>query len=214
VSHLGVRTEISLFAKRGNFCGMGSKDPTRKEGFLEGKFLIALPGMPDPRFERSVILMCAHSSEGAMGLIVNKPVDGMPLSHLLGKLGIKVTANRVDTPVLFGGPVETERGLILHSSEYGGTQSTRVTQEVSLTGTIDVLHAIAQGRGPHQAMFALGYAGWGPGQIEEEIRHNSWVHCDFDNAILFDLESDAKWAAALRKLGIDLSGLSSQAGRA
>src|SRR4051794_23313753 len=97
---------------------MGRKDPTREEGFLEGKFLIALPGMADPRFERSVILMCAHSAKGAMGLIVNKPVPGMAFTYLMEKLGIAVTANRLDTPVLFGGPVETERGLILHSNEY------------------------------------------------------------------------------------------------
>jgi putative transcriptional regulator len=193
---------------------MGSKDPTRKEGFLEGKFLIALPGMPDPRFERSVILMCAHSSQGAMGLIVNKPVEGVAFGYLMEKLGIKITANRIETPVLFGGPMETERGLILHSSEYQSGNSTAITSEISVTGTVDVLNAIAQGRGPQQAAFALGHAGWGPGQIEQEIRGNSWVHCDSDKAILFDLGQDAKWAAALRKLGIDLSGLSAEAGRA
>jgi len=193
---------------------MGNKDPTRQEGFLEGKFLIALPGMPDPRFERSVILMCAHSPQGAMGLIVNKPVEGVAFGYLMEKLGIKITANRLETPVLFGGPVETERGLILHSSEYQSGHSTRITSEISVTGTVDVLNAIAQGRGPQQAAFALGHAGWGPGQIEEEIRSNSWVHCDSDKAILFDLGQDAKWAAALRKLGIDLSGLSAEAGRA
>ncbi len=193
---------------------MARKDPTENEGFLEGKFLIALPGMGDPRFERSVILMCAHSAKGAMGLIVNKPVEGMTFSYLMEKLGIAVTANRLDTPVLFGGPVETERGLIVHSSEYGSSNSTRVTSEISITGTRDVLAAIAAGHGPLRAAFALGHAGWGPGQIEEEIRGNSWVHCDFDTAILFDLEQDAKWTAALKKLGIDLSGLSAEGGRA
>jgi putative transcriptional regulator len=193
---------------------MGSKDPTREEGFLEGKFLVALPGMPDPRFERSVILMCAHSSKGAMGLIVNKPVEGMAFGFLMEKLGIKVTADTLHTPVLFGGPVETERGLIVHSSEFATGSSTRITSEISVTGTIDVLTAIAQGHGPERAVFALGHAGWGPGQIENELRSNSWVHCDCDKDILFAAEPDAKWSAALRTLGIDLSGLSAEAGRA
>jgi putative transcriptional regulator len=193
---------------------MGSKDPTHIEGFLEGKFLIALPGMPDPRFERSVILMCAHSDKGAMGLIVNKPVEGMAFGFLMEKLGIKVTANKLDTPVLFGGPVETERGLIMHSSEFSTGGSTRITSEISVTGTLDVLSAIATGHGPERAAFALGHAGWGPGQIEEEIRGNSWVHCDSDSDILFATEQEAKWGAALRKLGIDLSGLSAHSGRA
>jgi len=193
---------------------MATGKSSRKDGFLQGKFLIALPGMPDPRFERSVILMCAHSDEGAMGLIVNKPIDGMPFSQLMDKLGIKVTANRIETPVLFGGPVETERGLILHSSEFAGAQSTPVTTDFSLTGTLDVLHAIAAGRGPKKAMFALGYAGWGAGQIEDEIRGNGWVHADSDAEITFDLPPEAKWAAALGKLGINISGLSAHAGRA
>jgi putative transcriptional regulator len=193
---------------------MATVGRTSKDSFLQGKFLIALPGMPDPRFERSVILMCAHTDEGAMGLIVNKPVDGVPIGQLMDKLGIKVTANALDTPVLFGGPVETERGLILHSSEFEGAQSTPVTKEVSLTGTVDILHAIAAGRGPHKAAFALGHSGWGPGQIEDEIRGNGWVHCDFDSEILFDLKQDEKWAAALAKLGINMSGLSAHTGRA
>jgi putative transcriptional regulator len=187
---------------------------TSKDGFLQGKLLIALPGMPDPRFERSVILMCAHTDDGAMGLIVNKPVEGVPFSQLMDKLGIKITANRIDTPVLFGGPVETERGLILHSSEFNAGGSTRVTEDVTLTGTLDVLHAIAAGRGPQKALFALGYAGWGEGQIEDEIRGNGWVHTDMDAGILFDLPPEVKWSAALKKLGINISGLTAHAGRA
>ncbi|HEY1710270.1 MAG TPA: YqgE/AlgH family protein [Rhizomicrobium sp.] len=193
---------------------MASKAPASAGGFLQGKFLIALPGMPDPRFERTVILMCAHTGEGAMGLIVNKPVEGIPIGQLMDKLNIKVTANRLDTPVLFGGPVETEQGLILHSSEFAGTNSMPVTSDVSLTGTVDVLHAIAAGRGPRKALFALGHSGWGAGQIEDELRGNGWVHCDFDSAILFDMPQDAKWSAALSKLGINISGLSAHTGNA
>jgi putative transcriptional regulator len=119
---------------------MGSKDPARKEGFLEGKLLIALPGMMDPRFEKTVIFMCSHSDEGAMGLIVNKPIDGMPFQHLLEKLKIPITANRIEVPVMFGGPVETERGLVLHSAEYKSSHSTPLIDGIALTGSIDILH--------------------------------------------------------------------------
>ncbi len=149
-----------------------------------------------------------------MGLIVNKPVEGVPFGQVLDKLGIKITAERSMPPVLFGGPVETERGLILHSAEYVSSHSTTVIAGVSLTGTLDILHAIAAGVGPEKAMFALGYAGWGEGQIEDELRGNGWVHCDADTGILFDLPPEAKWSAALRKMGINISGLSAEAGRA
>ncbi|HEX2592285.1 MAG TPA: YqgE/AlgH family protein [Rhizomicrobium sp.] len=194
---------------------MAIRGPSKTSGFLQGKFLIALPGMPDPRFERTVVMMCAHSdAEGAMGLIINKPLENMSMTGLLSKLGIPVSANRIETPVLFGGPVETQQGLILHSSEFSGSQSSFVTSEISLTGTMDVLHAIAGGRGPHKAAFALGYAGWEAGQLENELRGNGWIYCDSDAAILFDLAPEAKWAAALAKLGISPSNLSSQAGRA
>lgn len=183
--------------------------------FLEGKLLIALPGMTDPRFEKTVIFMCAHSTDGAMGLIVNKPVDGLGFHDMMTRLGLRVTANTPDFPVLFGGPVETGRGFVLHSGDYESTQSTMpVSEDISLTATLDILRAMADGRGPEKAIFALGYAGWGAGQIENEIRLNGWIHCDADSTILFDAEMSAKWSTALRKLGIDLSGLSANAGRA
>ncbi len=194
-----------------------TKDKNAIEGpnFLEGKLLIALPGMSDPRFEKSVIFMCAHSSEGAMGLIVNRAIDGLGFHELVKNLDIRVTANPPDLPVLYGGPVETGRGFVLHSGDYAGGESTMpVTSEISLTATIDILRALAEGHGPQQAAFALGYAGWGPGQIEDEIRQNGWVHCDADSKIVFDSGMDGKWAAALRKLGIDLTALSANAGRA
>lgn len=183
--------------------------------FLEGKLLIALPGMSDPRFERSVIFMCAHSAEGAMGLIVNKPIEGLGFHDLVRNLDIRVTSNAPDSPVLFGGPVETGRGFVLHSAEYTAANTTMpVTKEISLTATLDILKAIAEGQGPEQSVFTLGYAGWGPGQIESEIRLNGWVHCDADSKIVFEMDMDAKWSAAMRKLGIDLSLLSTNAGRA
>ena len=194
-----------------------AKDNRASEGesFLEGKLLIALPGMSDPRFEKSVIFMCAHSAEGAMGLIINKPIEGLGFHDLVKNLDMRVTSNAPDSPILFGGPVETGRGFVLHSSEYESESFTMpVTEDVSLTATLDILRAMAEGRGPQSALFTLGYAGWGPGQIEDEIRLNGWIHCDPDSKLVFDPDMDSKWSAALRKLGIDLSVLSTNAGRA
>ncbi len=177
--------------------------------------MIALPGMPDPRFEKSVIFMCAHSGEGAMGIIINKAVEGLSFRDMMEKLNVAVTAMTSDPPILFGGPVQTGRGFVLHSGEFEGNDSTMaVTDDVSLTATLDILRAIASGKGPEKSLFALGYAGWDGGQIEDEIRANGWVHCDADNAIIFDDALDNKWSRALGKLGIDMSGLSAHAGRA
>ncbi len=185
------------------------------ENFLEGKLLIALPGMSDPRFEKSVIFMCAHSVEGAMGIMINRPIEGLRFHELMTKLELEVVPGSPDTPVLFGGPVETGRGFVLHSGDYESADATLpVSEDISLTATIDILRAIGQGKGPSKALFALGYAGWGPGQIEDEIRANGWIHCDTDTALLFDAELDSKWASALRKLGIDASGLSFHTGQA
>ena len=194
---------------------MAKKDRIEGENFLEGKLLIALPGMTDPRFEKTVIFMCAHSLEGAMGVIINKAVAGLGFQQLMTRLGLRITANTPDFPVLYGGPVETGRGFVLHSGDYESPDSTMpVSEDVSLTGTLDILRAMAEARGPEKAIFALGYAGWGPGQIENEIRLNGWVHCDADNAILFDAGLADKWKSALKKLGIDVSSLSIHAGRA
>ncbi len=185
------------------------------ESFLEGKLLIALPGMSDPRFEKSVIYMCAHSVEGAMGIIVNKPVTGLSFLDLLRRLELDVTPRTPNCPVLYGGPVETGRGFVLHSGDYENADATLpVSEDVSLTATLDILRAMGEGRGPQNAIFALGYAGWSPGQIEDEIRSNGWIHCDSDSSLLFSTNLDAKWATALGKLGIDASGLSAHAGHA
>jgi len=185
------------------------------QSFLEGKLLIAMPGMSDPRFEKSVIFMCAHSAEGAMGIIVNKPVTGLSFRDLMHKLDLQVTDRAPNFPVLYGGPVETGRGFVLHSGDYDSSDATLpVSEDVSLTATIDILRAMGEGRGPESAIFALGYAGWRPGQIEDEIRSNGWIHCDSDSRLLFGRDIDAKWATALGKLGIDVSGLSAHAGHA
>jgi putative transcriptional regulator len=183
--------------------------------FLEGKLLIALPGMSDPRFAKSVIFMCAHSAEGAMGIVINRPIEGLGFREMARKLDLDVTATTPDFPVLSGGPVEPGRGFVLHSGDYKSDQSTlAVSGNVSLTATLDILRAMVEGQGPQHAIFALGYSGWGPGQIEGEIQMNGWLHCDADETILFDTAIETRWNAALRKLGIDSSGLSAHAGRA
>lgn len=184
--------------------------------FLEGKLLIAMPGMPDPRFEKSVIFMCAHSLDtGAMGLVINKPIDGLNFRELIEKLEIPLRTETPDFPILYGGPMDTGRGFVLHSRDYKSEDSTLpVSADVSLTATLDILRAIAEGHGPERAIFALGYAGWSPGQIEDEIRANGWIHCDADVEILFGTAVDTKWATAFGKLGIDISGLTTITGRA
>jgi putative transcriptional regulator len=193
------------------------RGPVAIEGqsFLEGKLLIAMPGMADPRFEKSVIFMCAHSAEGAMGIIVNKPITGLRFQDMMQKLDLQVSARTPNFPVLYGGPVETGRGFVLHSGEYDSADATLpVSEDVSLTATLDILRAMGEGRGPQSAIFALGYAGWSPGQIEDEIRSNGWIHCDSDPSLLFGGDVDTKWTTALGKLGIDVSGLSAHAGHA
>ena len=182
---------------------------------LTHHFLIAMPGLEDESFSRSVVYLCEHSERGALGLIINKPVEGLSFREMMEKLQIGVTTNTPDRPILFGGPVQTGRGFVLHSGEFESQDSTMpVTDDISLTATLDILRAIASGQGPQKSLFALGYAGWDGGQIEDEIRANGWVHCDADNAIIFDDVLDDKWSRALKKLGIDMSGLSAHTGRA
>jgi putative transcriptional regulator len=150
-----------------------------------------------------------------MGLIINTAVEGLSFREMMEKLEIDVTQKTPNQPILFGGPVQTGRGFVLHSGEFESKDSTMpVTEDISLTATLDILRAIANGHGPRKSLFALGYAGWDSGQIEDEIRANGWVHCDADDAIVFDETLDGKWSRALKKLGIDMSGLSAHTGRA
>ena len=196
---------------------LSGPQPADGGGFLEGKLLIAMPGMPDPRFEQSVVFICAHSAQGAMGIIINKPIDGLSFRDLMVKLDVGIEAQGPQTPVLFGGPVHMTRGFVLHSAEYGQTGSEAtlpITSEISLTATVDILRAICEGHGPEKSIMALGYAGWGEGQIENEILANGWIHCDADAALIFGTDFEAKWRQALGKLGADISGLSAEAGRA
>lgn len=181
---------------------------------LTGQLLIAMPGMPDPRFSETVIYLCAHSEDGAMGLVVNKQFDDIALSDLLDELEIKIEGEGIALPVHFGGPVESGRGFVLHTSDYEADGTLDVAENIALTSSIDVLEAIADGRGPAKSMLALGYAGWGPGQLEIEIGENGWLNVAADDAILFGTENEGKWRRAMSKLGIDVSLLSSAAGRA
>jgi len=182
---------------------------------LSGKILIAMPGMGDPRFDRSVVFLCAHSPEGAMGLIVNKPAADVRFGELLKRLDIHPVPGSASPAIYIGGPVEHARGFVLHSADYSTQAATlKVDERFNMTATVDVLEAIAHGTGPNKALLALGYAGWGPGQLEDEIAQNGWLVADADQRLIFNVEDSAKWEAALATLGIDPLTLSATAGRA
>ena len=191
--------------------------PSEDDGdFLTGRLLIAMPGIEDPRFERAVILMCAHSPEHAMGIALNRPLDGLSLSELLDRLGVGARIELNERAVLSGGPVERERGFVLHTDDYAAPASTlSVTEGVGLTATREVLEAIADpAHSPRRAVLALGCAGWSPGQLEREIKENVWLTCDPDEALIFDGDHETKWERALAKIGVTAGQLSAQSGRA
>jgi putative transcriptional regulator len=200
--------------------GIGHNSPDH--GYLDGQLLIAMPVMGDPRFERSVIYMCAHSSEGAMGIMVNRPAGSIDFPELLVQLDIIKEDDQIKLPetaesmkVLKGGPVDTGRGFVLHSSDFYIENATlRIDDGICLTATVDILKAIAKGAGPKHAILALGYAGWAPGQLENEIQGNGWLHCDADQDLIFGGDVEEKYARALRKIGIDPGMLSNDAGHA
>lgn len=183
---------------------------------LEGHVLIAMPNMPDPKFQQAVVFLCAHSERGAMGLVLNKLAANITFLDLLKRLRIRPQARRVHTPpVQFGGPVDTGRGFVLHTPEYSAGQGTvHVGANVGLTTSVDVLKAIAEGNGPRASMLALGYAGWGAGQLEREFQNNAWITCPADDYLLFSHQLPGKWEYALKKLGINPAQLSRDAGRA
>jgi putative transcriptional regulator len=191
-------------------------------GYLDGQMLIAMPAMSDDRFARTLIYVCAHSSEGAMGIVVNQPAANIQFPDLLVQLEVIPASERIELPtraegvkVLKGGPVETGRGFVLHSADYFIENSTLPIDEgICLTATLDILKAIARGNGPQSAILALGYAGWAPGQLEHEIQENGWLHCSADSDLIFGADIDGKYEKALRKIGIDLGQLSSEAGHA
>src|ERR1700709_1189188 len=200
--------------------GVGENAPG--QGYLDGQLLIAMPVMGDPRFERSVIYLCAHSSEGAMGIIVNRPAGSIDFPELLVQLDIIQKADQIRLPenagsmkVLRGGPMDTGRGFVLHSSDFFIKDATLpIDDKICLTAPVDILKAIAKGAGPKHAILALGYAGWAAGQLETEIQDNGWLHCDAAPELIFGRDVEEKYLRALRKIGIDPGMLSNEAGHA
>lgn len=193
---------------------MARATPPEPDAFLSGQLLIAMPSMQDPRFAQSVIYMCAHSPEGAMGLIINKPVENLSFDALLTQLGIEPVPPARSIQVRAGGPVEQVRGFVLHTADWVQDGSLRVNDAMALTASTDVLREIARGGGPRQGLLALGYAGWGPGQLDREIAENSWLSAPADEALVFGDECGATWRRALAVLKVDPLLLSGTAGRA
>ena len=182
--------------------------------YLTGQLLIAMPNMRDPRFTRTVIYVCAHNADGAMGLVVNRLVGSVTFPDLLDQLGIDTEAITEEIRVHFGGPVESGRGFVLHSGEYHHASTLQVAEQMALTATVDILQDIAKDAGPRRSLLALGYAGWGPGQLDAEIQSNGWLNVSADEELVFDEDLDGKWERAINKLGVDPALLSGDAGHA
>jgi putative transcriptional regulator len=193
---------------------MNDVEAPRDETSLAGQVLIAMPGLPDPEFEHAVIYMCAHTGDGAMGIIVNRPLAAPNFADLLVQLEVDPRPPARAIALCKGGPVDHSRGFVLHTSDWTGDGSLKVDGQVALTASLDVLKALARGGGPKEGILALGYANWGPGQLDEEIRRNSWLNAHPDLDILFDTDHQSKWQRALAKLRVDPGLLSSAAGRA
>lgn len=197
---------------------LGRRSATQGAPYLSGQLLLAMPGMGDPRFQRAVIFVCAHDEKGAMGLVINQPLPGLKFTQLLTRLQIgaeaKAELGDVNIPVMSGGPVENTRGFLLHSAEFRQSDTVQINDTVCVTGTVDALRAIAAGKGPRHMLFVLGYAGWGPGQLDEEIRQNAWLTVEADANLLFHAAPEEKWDLAVSKLGVDPAMLSGAAGQA
>ena len=183
-------------------------------GYLTGQLLVAMPTMQDPRFEKSAIYMCIHNADGAMGLIVNRALESLTFRDLLLQLKLDVDEQAAGIPVQYGGPVETSRGFVLHTLEYEQDGTIIIDQKVGLTATVEVLRAIAVGRGPSRAILALGYAGWGAGQLDSEIQQNAWLNVPADDGLMFDTDIDSRWERAMGKIGVNVSLLSGDHGHA
>lgn len=193
---------------------MSKISPKLDEGYLTGQLLIAMPQMTDPRFGHAVIYVCAHNADGAMGLLLNKGIEKPTFPDLLKQLKIEPAENADPINVMFGGPVETGRGFVLHSADYLQDATLLVDHQIGLTATLDILKDIAVGGGPRHKLLMLGYAGWGPGQLDAEIQANGWLNAPADEALIFDHDLDTKWDRALAKLGVDGAMLSGDAGHA
>jgi len=184
------------------------------DGYLTGHLLIAMPGMQDPRFDHSVVCLCAHSADGAMGLIVNRPLAGMAFDDLLRQLQLEPVPPQRRIRMLAGGPVESGRGFVLHSDDWSTDGTLPVMPGLALTASVEVLKAVAGGGGPRDCVLALGYAGWAPGQLEDEIQRNAWLSVPADGALVFRDDPGGTWEAALAKLRVDPALLSGTAGHA
>ncbi|MDA9975539.1 YqgE/AlgH family protein [Alphaproteobacteria bacterium] len=195
---------------------MASENPYGDNAYLTGQLLLAMPSMRDPRFSRSVIYMCAHGEDGAVGLVINRLIGALPCVDLLEQLGIAFdpACSIILPSVHFGGPVEAERGLVLHSTDYLRDDSMPIDATMALTATVDIVRDIAEGQGPNDVVLALGYAGWGPGQLDGEIQENAWLSVPSDRLLVFDDDIETKWDRAMAKIGVDAALLSTQAGRA
>ena len=189
---------------------------TIENHFLTGKLLIAMPAMGDPRFARSVIYICAHNADGALGLIINKKMSTPSFLEILDQLEISnaMDAKNKIHDVYFGGPVETERGFILHSLEYNSPHTLVINHEVGMTASIEIIKELAAGTGPTKSLLALGYAGWGAGQLDGEIQENAWLSVDPDPDLIFNENVNIKWDKALEKVGVSAALLSSESGHA
>jgi putative transcriptional regulator len=187
---------------------------TAEDGHLTGMLLIAMPNLTGAPFARSVVFLCAHSSEGAMGLVVNQVASNVSFANVVEQLGIEGTIQGLDTPIHFGGPVEASRGFVLHTADYVQESTLLIDDTFALTATVEVLKAIARGEGPRRCVLALGYAGWGAGQLDKEIQANGWLMAPPDSEIVFDRDNETKWIRALGSIGVNPSLLSTAAGHA
>jgi putative transcriptional regulator len=189
---------------------------------LVGRFLVAAPSMPDERFQKSVVFICKHDDDGALGIIVNNKVEDLPLGQVYKQLGIEVSPAAAERAVLFGGPVDTARGLVLHSADYKREETLLIEGGMALTASLEILKDMAGGRGPKEAWLALGHSNWAPGQLDFEMQDNAWLVVDGDATLVFDTDFAAKWQRALDRLGskgglggrFDPASFSHQSGRA
>jgi len=205
---------LSAPAEPGSMQDTAEETQAKPAGFLTGQLLIAMPAMSDPRFAQAVIYVCAHTGDGAMGLVLNRPLVRPTFDDLLRQLEIAPVPSARQIRLCAGGPVDNARGFVLHTTDWTGEGSLRVDDTLALTASLDVLKVIAAGGGPREGLLALGYAGWGPGQLDAEIQQNAWLSAPADETLLFDSNHDTKWRRALAKLRIDPALLSSVAGRA
>ena len=184
------------------------------QGYLAGKLLLATPDMRDPRFARSVVLLCQHNVQGAMGIIINKPLPKLPFKQVMQQFNLRITQNTPNHVMHFGGPVETSRGFVLHGDDYSSQHTETISSKVNVTATIDVIRHIASGDGPQQCLMALGYASWSGGQLEQELQVNAWLVTHSTTALLFDMPSDERWDKAYQQLGLNPAQFISHAGSA